>query len=85
MSSTCYLRCSGLNMSSEKLKQNLYLLFSEHGEVVKISLQPGKDTLAWIVMATEQEAQLATYSLNDTQFFNGKLTVQVSEKNTTNI
>lgn len=72
-------------MSSEKLKQNLYLLFSEYGEVVKITVQPGKDTLAWIVMASEQEAQLAIYSLDSTQFFNEKLTVQLSEKNTTNI
>ncbi|KAG0653647.1 hypothetical protein C6P44_001542 [Monosporozyma unispora] len=72
-------------MSSEKLKQNLYLLFSEHGEVVKITLQPGKDTMAWIMMATEQEAQLATYSLHDTKFFNETLSVQLSCKNTTNI
>lgn len=85
MSSTCYVRCSGLHLSNNKLRENLYLLFSEYGEVIKITIQSGKDTLAWIVMSKEQEAQLASYSLNNTRFFNQVLSVQLSNKNTKNI
>lgn len=85
MSSTCYVRCSGLHLSNNKLRENLYLLFSEYGEVIKITVQSGKDTLAWVAMSNEQEAQLASYSLNNSRFFNQVLSVQLSNKNTQNI
>lgn len=85
MVATVHARCpsKGINMSSQKWQQQLYLLFSECGEVLKVVVQPGgTDTLAWIQMATEQDALVATHKLQGTNFFGVTLDLQLSKQDT---
>ena len=80
---TLYINNIPDGLGSNKIRTNLYLLFSIYGEVIKISVKTRRQRgQAFVRMRTADEANLALISLNNELFFEKPLRVQFSKKNT---
>lgn len=80
---TLYVNNLADGLGSDRLRSNLYLLFSIYGEVIKISVNTKKQRgQAFITMRTIDEANLALISLNNESFFSKPLHIEYSKKDT---
>lgn len=83
---TLYINNLSDHIGSNRLRTNLYLLFSIYGEVIKISINTKKERgQAFITMRTIDESNLAMISLNNEPFFGKPLQIQFSKKDTTEL
>lgn len=83
---TLYINNLSDHIGSNRLRTNLYLLFSIYGEVINISINTKKQRgQAFITMRTIDESNLAMISLNNEQFFGKPLQIQFSKNDTTEL
>ncbi|QLG73786.1 hypothetical protein HG535_0F02970 [Zygotorulaspora mrakii] len=83
---TLYLNNLGDHIGSNKLRTNLYLLFSIYGEVIKITVNTRRlRGQAFVTMRTIDESNLALISLNNEPFFGKPLEISFSNNDTTRL
>lgn len=83
---TLYVNNLSDHIGVNRLRANLYLLFSIYGEVIKITVNPKKQRgQAFVTMRSIDESNLAIISLNNEPFFGKPLHVSFSNKETTKL
>lgn len=86
MNRTLYVHNLSDGIGSQKLREQLYLLFSTCGEVVKVSINVRKNRgQAFITMKTVDESNLAAGLLNGETFMGRTLSVEFSKQETLNL
>ncbi|EDO14624.1 hypothetical protein Kpol_322p1 [Vanderwaltozyma polyspora DSM 70294] len=82
--STLYIHNLSDGIGMDKLRSNLFLLFSMYGEVIDIRLD-GRQLRgqAFIRMSTPDEANLARITLNGEPFFGQPLKIEFSKNEMT--
>lgn len=80
---TLYVSQLNEKINTQRLRVNLFLLFSTFGEVLKVSINFKKQRgQAFVTMRTIDQASLAQISLNDELFFGKTLKVEFSKSET---
>ena len=80
---TLYVSNLNTKIDVRRLRENLFLLFSIYGEVLKVSINFKTERgRAFVTMRTADEANLALLSLNSEPFFGQPLNIDFSKKDT---
>lgn len=80
---TLYINNLADHVDIQRLRSNLYFLFSIYGEVIKITINTKRQRgQAFITMKSVDEANLAVISLDNEPFFGKPLRVSFSCKET---
>lgn len=79
---TLYLRNLNDKIREHILRENLYLMFSVYGEVLKISITRKQRGQAFVIFSTIDEANLAKISLDGEPLFGKILKIEFSKQNT---
>lgn len=83
MNRTVYIHNLADGLGSQRLREQLYLLFSTCGEVVKVSVNVRKNRgQAFVTMKTVDESNLAVSILNGETFMGKRLSVEFSKQET---
>lgn len=83
---TLYVNNIADHIGPERLRTNLYLMFSIYGEVMKVSFNTKKQRgQAFVTMRTVDESNLAMISLNNEPFFGKPLRIAFSRQDTNNL
>lgn len=86
MNRTIYVHNLSDGIGSQRLREQLYLLFSTCGEVVKVSVNVRKNRgQAFVTMKTLDESNLAVSLLNGETFMGKILSVEFSKQETLRI
>ncbi|CDF88131.1 BN860_03026g1_1 [Zygosaccharomyces bailii CLIB 213] len=80
---TLYVHNLSDHVGSERLRSQLYMLFTTYGEVIKVTVNVKRRRgQAFVTMRTLDESNLAQLSLNNESFFGKPLKVEFSKQET---